>query len=71
MKTNFDNYLDKQVKDPAFARRFRQAGEAWDIGAVIAKPGRKRRMSAAGRARIAAAARARWRKAKRAGRNKL
>jgi hypothetical protein len=40
-------------------------------GVAIAKRGRKRRMSAAGRARIAAAARKRWRKAKAAGRNSL
>ena len=40
-------------------------------GVVAAKPRRKRRMSAAGRAAIAAAARKRWRKAKRAGRNRL
>jgi hypothetical protein len=38
---------------------------------TVAKPGRRRRMSAAGRARIAAAARLRWRKAKAAGRNRL
>ena len=37
MKTNFDNYLDKQVKDPAFARRFRQAGEAWDVSRMNRK----------------------------------
>src|SRR6185503_8604269 len=30
-KTNFDRYLDEQMKDPAFAARFEQAGEAWDV----------------------------------------
>ena len=30
-KTNFDRYLDEQMKDPAFAARFQQAGEAWDV----------------------------------------
>jgi hypothetical protein len=40
-------------------------------GLAVTKPGRKRRMSAAGRARIAAAARKRWRKAKAAGRTRL
>jgi transcriptional regulator with XRE-family HTH domain len=36
MKTNFDSYLDEQMKDPAFARRFKQAGEAWDVALQIA-----------------------------------
>jgi hypothetical protein len=30
-KTNFDRYLKQQMKDPAFATRFEQAGEAWDV----------------------------------------
>jgi transcriptional regulator with XRE-family HTH domain len=30
-KTNFDRYLDEQMKDPAFAARFEQAGEAWEV----------------------------------------
>ena len=30
-KTNFDVYLDEQLKDKAFAARFEQAGEAWNI----------------------------------------
>ena len=29
--TNFDQYLGEQIKDPEFAARFEQAGEAWDI----------------------------------------
>ena len=35
-KTNFDNYLDEQLKNPAFADRFRRAGEAWDVALQIA-----------------------------------
>lgn len=35
MKTNFDTYLDEQLKDPAFAKRFKQAGEAWDVALQI------------------------------------
>ena len=27
-KTNFDAYLEEQMKDPAFAKRFRKAGQA-------------------------------------------
>ena len=30
-KTNFDRYLEEQLRDPAFAERFKQAGEAWDV----------------------------------------
>ena len=35
-KTNFDRYLGEQMQDPAFAARFRQAGEAWDVALQIA-----------------------------------
>jgi len=35
-KTNFDDYLAKQLKDDAFAERFRKAGEAWDVALQIA-----------------------------------
>jgi len=31
MKTNFDVYLEEQLKDPDFAERFERAGEAWDV----------------------------------------
>ena len=34
-KTNFDRYLDQQLKDPAFAARFKRAGEAWDVALQI------------------------------------
>ncbi len=35
-KTNFDQYLEEQLKDPAFAARFERAGEAWDVALQIA-----------------------------------
>jgi transcriptional regulator with XRE-family HTH domain len=35
-KTNFDLYVEEQLKDPAFARRFEEAGEAWDVALQIA-----------------------------------
>lgn len=35
-KTNFDLYLEQQLKDPVFAERFEQAGEAWDVALQIA-----------------------------------
>jgi transcriptional regulator with XRE-family HTH domain len=34
--TNFDRYLEEQLKDPDFAERFRKAGEAWDVALQIA-----------------------------------
>lgn len=35
-KTNFDRYLDEQMKNAAFAARFEQAGEAWDVALQLA-----------------------------------
>jgi transcriptional regulator with XRE-family HTH domain len=35
-KTNFDRYLEEQLKDKDFAERFRKAGEAWDIALELA-----------------------------------
>src|SRR5713226_4982244 len=35
-KTNFDRYLAEQLLDPAFAERFQEAGEAWDVAVQIA-----------------------------------
>ena len=35
-KTNFDRYLEDQLKDPEFAARFKHAGEAWDVAMQIA-----------------------------------
>jgi transcriptional regulator with XRE-family HTH domain len=35
-KTNFDSYLEEQLRDPDFAQRFKRAGEAWDVALQIA-----------------------------------
>ena len=35
-KTNFDQYLEEQLRDPDFAARFKRAGEAWDVALQIA-----------------------------------
>ena len=35
-RTNFDRYLKEQLDDPAFARRFERAGQAWDVALQIA-----------------------------------
>lgn len=35
-KTNFDRYLAEQMQDSAFAARFKQAGEAWDVALQLA-----------------------------------
>ena len=35
-QTNFDRYLKEQLVDPTIARRFEQAGQAWDVGLQIA-----------------------------------
>jgi transcriptional regulator with XRE-family HTH domain len=35
-QTNFDRYLQEQLADPDFARRFEQAGQAWDVALQIA-----------------------------------
>ncbi|MFA4987878.1 MAG: helix-turn-helix transcriptional regulator [Candidatus Brocadiia bacterium] len=35
-RTNFDRYLNEQLQDPAFARRFERAGEAWDVALQVA-----------------------------------
>jgi transcriptional regulator with XRE-family HTH domain len=36
-KTNFDHYLELQLRDPDFAERFESAGEAWDVSLQIAR----------------------------------
>ncbi len=36
-KTNFDKYLQEQLKDPEFAERFEAAGEAWEVALEIAR----------------------------------
>jgi len=35
-RTNFDLYLEEQLKDPEFAERFKKAGEAWNIALQLA-----------------------------------
>ena len=35
--TNFDRYLEEQLKDPGFAERFEAAGEAWEVSLEIAR----------------------------------
>ena len=35
-KTNFDRFLEEQLRDPDFAERFKRAGEAWDVALQIA-----------------------------------
>jgi transcriptional regulator with XRE-family HTH domain len=35
-KTNFDLFLEEQLRDPEFAERFKKAGEAWDVALQIA-----------------------------------
>jgi transcriptional regulator with XRE-family HTH domain len=35
-RTNFDLYLQEQLKDPDFAERFKKAGEAWDVALKLA-----------------------------------
>ena len=44
-KTNFDRYLEEQLQDPAFAARFKRAGEAWDVALQIAALRRQARLS--------------------------
>jgi transcriptional regulator with XRE-family HTH domain len=35
-KTNFDMFLEEQLRDPEFAERFKRAGEAWEVALQIA-----------------------------------
>jgi transcriptional regulator with XRE-family HTH domain len=35
-KTNFDTYLEEQLKDAGFKERFERAGEAWDVALKLA-----------------------------------
>jgi len=35
-QTNFDIYLEDQLKDPDFAERFEKAGDAWDVALRLA-----------------------------------
>ncbi len=44
-KTNFDRYLEKQLKDPDFARRYQKAGDAWDVALQLASLRKKAGLS--------------------------
>ena len=44
-KTNFDHYLEGEMKDPMFAKRFKRAGEAWDVALKIASLRRRAGLS--------------------------
>lgn len=35
-QTNFDLYLEEQLRDPEFTERFKKAGEAWDVALKLA-----------------------------------
>ena len=35
-QTNFDEYLEKQLKNADFAERFKNAGQAWDVALQLA-----------------------------------
>ena len=35
-RTDFDLYLEVQLKDPAFAARFKKAGQAWEVAMQLA-----------------------------------
>jgi len=35
-KTNFDRYLEEQMKDPDFTGRYQKAGEAWEVALQLA-----------------------------------
>lgn len=35
-KTNFDLFLEEQMRSPAFVARFERAGEAWDVALQLA-----------------------------------
>ena len=51
-RTNFDRYLDEQLKDPAVADRFKRAGEAWDVAIQIATIRKKAGLSQKDLARL-------------------
>jgi transcriptional regulator with XRE-family HTH domain len=44
-KTNFELYLEEQLKDKEFAKRFRKAGEAWDVAVQLAQLRRRKGLS--------------------------
>jgi len=44
-RTNFDIYLEEQLKDADFAARFKKAGEAWDVALQLAALRKKSELS--------------------------
>jgi transcriptional regulator with XRE-family HTH domain len=44
-KTNFDLYLEEQLKDKAFATRFKKAGDAWEVAMKLASLRKKSGLS--------------------------
>ena len=44
-KTNFDSYLERELRGSAFAARFERAGEAWDVAIQLAALREKRGLS--------------------------
>ncbi len=44
-KTNFDLYLEEELRDPKFAERFKQAGGAWDRALQLAAQGEQTDLS--------------------------
>jgi transcriptional regulator with XRE-family HTH domain len=44
-KTNFDLYLEEQLKDKAFAPRFKKAGDAWEVAMKLASLRKKSGLS--------------------------
>jgi transcriptional regulator with XRE-family HTH domain len=44
-KTDFDLYLEEQLKDKEFAKRFKKAGEAWDVAIQLAQLRRRTGLS--------------------------
>jgi len=43
--TNFDRYLEEQLKNNEFAERFRCAGEAWDVALKLASLRKKAKIT--------------------------
>lgn len=41
MKTNFDKYLEAQLREPEFAAHFERADEAWDVALQLIEANEK------------------------------